>query len=87
MTYEEAAIKTMVSDGEQLVWVGAPDVWHGIYRLKNGHNDRHPITQWKAVYSALKRSRKFRVRGYLKAPGFTTSREIGHPVFELACEN
>ncbi len=83
MTYEQAAQQIMASDGVDRIWFGDPDVWHGIFALKNGHNDKHPIAQWQAVYSALKKSKKFKVRGYIQAPGFSTGREMAHPVFEL----
>ena len=85
--YDEAAIEIMAEDGVDIVWFGEPDVWHGIYERKNGHNNKHPMDQWAAVYSALKRSKLFKVGGYIKSPGFTTSREIAHPVFEKRCAN
>lgn len=83
MTYTQAAITTMLEVNQDKVWVGDPNVWHEIYYLKNGHNNAHPIDQWKAVYSALSKSELFEIRGYIKAPGFTTIREIAHPVFGL----
>ena len=82
-TYEQAAIEVMKEDGEDLIWFGDPNVWHGIFKRKNGHNNRHPINQWKAVYAALIKSKKFFISGYIDSPGFTTSREIAHPVFKL----
>lgn len=82
-TYEQASIEIMAEDGVDRVWFGDPDLWHGIFERKNGHNNAHPMDQWKAVYSALKRSRLFELQGYLWAPGFTTSRETAHPVFGL----
>ncbi len=86
MTYEQAALEVLAEDGVEQVWFGDPDVWHGIYERKNGHNDRHPLDQWYAVYAALKRSRRFEQKGYINAPGFTTNREIAHPCFVLRKE-
>lgn len=80
-TYAQAALEIMAEDGVDSVWFGDPDVWHGIYERKNGHNNAHPMDQWYAVYAALRRSKLFEMDGHIPAPGFTTCREIDHPVF------
>ena len=82
-TYEQAAIEIMTSADASTVWFGDPDLWGSIFRRKNGHNDRHPLDQWYAVYAALRRSEKFECVGHVNAPGWSTCREIEHPAFKL----
>jgi mannose-1-phosphate guanylyltransferase len=85
-TYEDAIIEIMKNDKIDCIWFGNINLWEKIYKRKNGifskHPSKHPIQQWKAVYSALNRSEKFFISGYIFAFGFT-NKETWHPVFEF----
>ncbi|NEN87942.1 MAG: hypothetical protein F6K48_03070 [Okeania sp. SIO3H1] len=82
-SYEQAAVLICHLDNCFKVWMGDPDLWHGIYFSKNGNYNKHPADQWYAVSAALRRSKKFTLSGHIQAPGFSTGREMWHPVFKL----
>lgn len=82
-TYDKIAVELLTEMGVKQVWMGMTCIWHEIYDRKNPGHKTHPINQWYAVSSALRRSKLFKVSGHIKAPGFTTCREIAHTVYIL----
>jgi hypothetical protein len=76
------ALDVMREEGETLIYDRKLNICHEIYE-RSGGTRIHPQNKLKSVMDAVRKDKRFRPFGYLRACDCTGKREILHPVFTI----
>lgn len=67
---EDVALELLKRDGSRFVWYGNPQLAQDIYRAAiNPNGGSHPINEISAVMTALAKSKKWKLAGYINHLG------------------